>query len=269
MKTELKSFLDAISEKYKHDFLDTDPLSIVHEFRTPADRELVGFIAACFAYGKVAQIKKTVRRIIACMDEEPSIYISSFKPSRERKKFCGIYHRFHTGDDIVCLLFLLHQMINRRGTIEKFFLRGYSEGDENIKGALIEFSRNALSLRLPANVGAGLKPAPTGIRLFFPSPANGSACKRLNLFLRWMVRPDDGIDLGIWKTIPASKLIIPLDTHIARAAIQLGLTKRKSASWLMAEEITENLKRFDPADPVKYDFALTRPGILGAKIFFR
>jgi len=247
-------------DQYKNDFLYTDPLSIVHEFTAPADRELIAFIVSCFAYGKVAQIKSTVRRIIACMDEPPSSYISSFRPSKARKKFCGITHRFHNGDDMVSLIFMLHQIINKFGTIENFFLKGYSEKHENIKNALIEFSKNSLSLKYPHFYSKR-----TGVQLFFPSPANGSACKRLNLFLRWMVRPSDGIDLGIWKTIHPSKLVIPLDTHIARTAIQLGLTTRKSPSWLMAEEITNNLKRFDPDDPVKYDFALTRPGILGEK----
>jgi uncharacterized protein (TIGR02757 family) len=152
-------------------------------------------------------------------------------------------------------------MIEESGSIGDFFLKGYSSGQRNVKEALSAFSRSVLSLDSSAVYGGKTLAPKAGVRFFFPDPADGSPCKRLNLYLRWMVR-SDRLDFGQWDGVDPAKLVIPLDTHIARISKNIGLTRRASPDWKMAEEITEALKALDPADPVKYDFALCRLGIL-------
>ena len=157
---------------------------------------------------------------------------------------------------------MMRQMIEEHGSIGGFFKVGYQDDDENIKDALASFTKRALLLGSAGLYGTKKIPKKAYLRFFFPSPSSGSACKRLNLYLRWMVRRGDNIDLGLWKDIPPSKLIIPLDTHIARISRLIGLTAKKSPGWSMAEDITESLRRLDPKDPIKYDFAICRLGIL-------
>ncbi|MEE9614775.1 MAG: DUF2400 family protein, partial [Thermodesulfobacteriota bacterium] len=143
--------------------------------------------------------------------------------------------------------------------------KGYSPEDKSVKEALISFSERALGLKTDGIYGPGplpSLPSGAGVRFLFPSPEGRSPCKRLNLFLRWMVRRGDGLDFGLWKGVSPSKLIIPLDTHIARISRYLGLTSRNSADWAMAEEVTDSLRKLDPLDPTKYDFSLSRLGIL-------
>ena len=261
----LKRRLERLYRTYDRGFLETDPLSFVHRYTTGEDREVVGLIASSLAYGRVAGIKKSVEKVLAVMEGEggPARFVRRFRPHVEGKLFAGFRHRFNTGDDITCLLYFARQMMETSGSIGGFFMRGYSPGQRNIKAALTAFSESVLSLdtaRIYESRG-GL-PAGAGVRFFFPSPAGGSPCKRLNLYLRWMVRRGDDLDFGIWKEVSPSKLVIPLDTHIARIATYLGLTTRKSRDWKMAEEITSSLAVLDPRDPVKYDFALCRLGIL-------
>jgi uncharacterized protein (TIGR02757 family) len=154
-------------------------------------------------------------------------------------------------------------MMEESGSIGEFFLKGYDTSTESpIKRALNTFTGNVLSLDSAAVYGQKRLGDKAGVRYFFPAPSNGSACKRLNLYLRWMVRPADGLDLGLWTKVDPADLIIPIDTHLGRISRNLGLTKRKSADWKSAEEVTARLARLDPADPLKYDFALCRLGIL-------
>ncbi|MFQ5353543.1 MAG: TIGR02757 family protein [Thermodesulfobacteriota bacterium] len=258
----LKRGLDRLYSSYEKGFLSSDPLCYVHRVTTPVDREIVGLIASSLAYGRVAGIKNSIEKVLAVMEGSPGGFTMNFRPHVEGRLFDGFRHRFNTGEDVSCLLYFARQMIEQSGSIGGFFMRGYRPGDRNIKNALSTFTADALSLDSAALYGAGGLPARCGVRYFFPSPAKGSPCKRLNLYLRWMVRRGDGLDFGIWKGVSPSKLVIPLDTHIARIAGNLGLTRRKSRDWKMAEEITESLKRLDPEDPVKYDFALCRLGIL-------
>ncbi len=258
----LKKRLDMLYRTYEKGFLESDPLSFVHRYTSDEDREIVGLIASSLAYGRVAGIKKSVERVLSVMGGEPARFIGGFRPRVEGRLFKDFRHRFNVGNDISCLLYFARQMIETGGSIGGFFMRGYSSSDKNIKEALTRFSSSVLSLDTAGIYGSGGLPASAGVRFFFPSPAGGSPCKRLNLYLRWMVRRGDGLDFGIWRGISPSKLVIPLDTHIARIASYLGLTTRKSRDWKMAEEITASLARLDPRDPVKYDFALCRLGIL-------
>jgi uncharacterized protein (TIGR02757 family) len=153
------------------------------------------------------------------------------------------------------LFIILNKEINKHKSIKQIFLQGYNIYDEDVKNGISRFSKHFINsfIETFGNVSDGIK-------FMFPLPEKGSACKRMNLFLRWMVRKDE-LDFGLWKEIPASKLVIPVDTHVARISRKLKLTKRKNADWKMAEEITSNLKKFDPEDPIKYDFAICHLGI--------
>ena len=175
-------------------------------------------------------------------------------------------HRWIRGVDVAALLWILRQMIERSGSIERFFLEGYSEADDDIGPALDSFSRRALALDVRRAYGR--VPRRPGVCYFFPRPSGGSACKRLNLFLRWMARRDE-VDLGAWSGVPRSKLIVPLDTHVIRLGRCLRLTRYTSPGWPMARDLTASLRRLDPADPVRYDFALCHVGMMNACGFAR
>lgn len=259
---KLKSYLDSIYTKYHRSYLSPDPLEVVHRFEHPRDKEIVGLLASTLAYGKVELILKSIDYIISRMDNDPYSFILSYDPYKDGKKFSDFLYRFNSGEDIACLFYFMKQMLEGYGSIQAFFMEGYHDEDSNIKAALQSFVERVLSLDASPYYGQSLLPKKAGLRFLFPSPDNGSPCKRLNLYLRWMARQNDGLDCGLWDKIPPKKLIIPLDTHIARLSTYIGLTKRKSHNWKMAEEITESLKMLDPEDPIKYDFALCRLGIL-------
>jgi len=258
----LRESLDGLYDRFDASFLSPDPLEFVHRFSEPRDQEVAGLIAASLAYGRVAQIRKTIGKVMEAMEWSPYAFTAGFQPKRDGKAFEKIVHRFNTGDDIGCLIYFARQMIEEAGSIGNFFLRGADPDERNIGGALSRFTAAVLALDSEPVYGKKLLPADAGVRFFFPTPQKGSPCKRLNLYLRWMVRRGDRLDLGLWGDIEPAQLVIPLDTHIGRIARIIGLTARKSADWKMAEEITVSLARCDPDDPVKYDFALSRLGIL-------
>ena len=260
MNKKLKERLDGLYRTFDLSFLATDPLEFVHKYDNPEDREIVGLVSSSLAYGRVDTIKKSIARVMDQTGPRPAEFVRRFDPARGKVLFNGFVHRFNNGDDIACLLWFARQMIEESGSIGGFFMKGYSQSHRNIKEALSAFSKNALSLDSSAVFG---KKGPSkGVRFFFPNPVDGSSCKRLNLYLRWMVRRADKLDFGQWKGVDPAKLVIRLDTHVARISRNIGLTKRANAGWKMAEEVTEALKALDPSDPVKYDFALCRLGIL-------
>ncbi len=258
----LKRHLDSLTERFDLRCISPDPLEFLHKFKDPGDREVVGLIASSLAYGQVGRILFSINRVMELMEWRPYDFTVSFEPERDKRLFNGFKHRFNDGNDLACLIYFAKQMIRDYGSIKGFFLKGYHPEDENIGRALSNFSEAALGLESEPVYHRGVPPKETGVRFFFPSPRGGSPCKRLNLYLRWMVRSGDGIDFGLWREISPAQLIIPLDTHIARISSYIGLTTRSTPGWRMAEEITENLKTLDPADPVRYDFALCRLGIL-------
>jgi len=264
---KLKIHLDRLVSTFDESYLESDPLVFVHNYTEQLNQEIVGLLASSLAYGRVDTIKKSIKKILSIMElspkgPSPSEYVAALDPKKEIKRFTGFKHRFNDGRDVLCLLYIMRQMIEKNGSIGAFFSAGYNPEDPNIKNALTSFTERALTLDSAGLYGTKKIPKKAYLRFFFPSPTSGSACKRLNLYLRWMIRRGDKLDFGLWKDIPPSKLIIPLDTHIARISGLIGLTTRKSPGWSMAEEITESLKRLDPADPVKYDFAICRLGIL-------
>ncbi len=213
----------------------------------------MAFIASVFAYGNVMQIINSLNKFLLVCNNKPYKYIQSFPLNNMRSG--NIVHRFYSSEDTHHLFQLLNMVYNEFGSLKNVFLSGYQETDSNSKNAITNFSN--FFLQKAQNEFGILS---RGLKFMFPLPEKGSACKRMNLFLRWMVRKDE-LDFGLWREIPTSKLIIPVDTHIARICKQLKLTKRKNVSWQMAEEITSNLKKFDPDDPVKYDFAICHIGM--------
>jgi len=255
----LKRILDNLYHTY--DFSGRfvhDPIKFPHRYREKRDIEVAAFIASALAYGRVTLFTPVIDRILAPMGENPAVFIAGFDPGKDARRFDGVRYRFNSTEDIVCLVYVLSAMLKRWDSIEDAFLDSYD--GRSVSTAISGVSRYTLSLDKTPVYGRGTNPP--GFKQFFPSPDGGSACKRMNLFLRWMVRNGD-IDFGIWKGISRNRLVIPLDTHIARISRCLGLTGRRSRDWKMAEEITESLRMFDSEDPLKYDFALCHQGIMG------
>ena len=268
---KLKSKLDKLVKKFDKSYLDSDPLMFPHRYSSNRDREIVGLISAVLAYGQVKIIQKSIEKVLTVMGQNkmtPYEFTMNFLPSRDSHLFKGFKHRFNDGRDVSALIYYIRQMIEKSGSIGNFFAEGYSPDHLSIKEALTSFTERTLALSTDGIYGKTNLPKDATVKFFLSSPADGSTVKRLNLYLRWMVRSDSHlpkdsqIDFGIWKKIPPSKLIIPVDTHIARLSQNLGLTQKKTTNWKMAEEITEELKKLDSEDPVKYDFAICRLGIL-------
>ena len=245
----------------------TDPIQIVRRFDRPDDREVVGFCAAALAFGRVASVLQSIERVLALMGNQPARYVRAFDPKREAGKFAHVVHRWIRGVDLVALVWLMKQMTDEAETIEGFFLQGHEAGAVDVGPALDSFSRRALALDLTAVYGHRI-PKRAGVGYFFPRPSAGSACKRLNLFLRWMVR-HDSLDLGVWTRVSPSQLVVPLDTHVIRVGRCLQLTRYTSPGWRMAQDITASLRRLDPSDPVRYDFSLCHLGMMNACGFSR
>jgi len=263
---QLGPALDRLYEAFNAPDSATDPIQIVRRFERNDDREVVGFCAAALAFGRVTSVLQSIERVLAVMGPRPALYVRGFDPRTEAPKFKAIVHRWTGGPDLVALVWLMKQMIDRGGSIEGFFVEGYEPAARDVGAALDSFSRRALSLDLRAAYGR--VPRRPGVCYFFPRPSAGSACKRLNLFLRWMVRRDR-LDLGAWTRVSPSSLIVPLDTHVIRVGRCLRLTRLTSPGWRMAEDITASLRRFDPDDPVKYDFSLCHLGMMNACGFSR
>lgn len=260
----LGAHLNSIYRHYGPAFVDTDPVCLPRRYRQAEDREVVGFIASVLAYGRVAQIKKSVERVILHLGESPAAALRNLDPLKVRRSLKGFVHRWNDAEDMGLLLWYVRQMLEQEGSIEGFFMNGYEPGHDDVGPALASFTRRALQLDCSPWYRRGVLPAGAGVRFFLPSPETGSTCKRLAMFLRWMVRPDDGVDMGHWKSVPAAHLVIPLDTHVSRIVAYLGLTRRRTVGWRMAREVTGELRRFAPDDPVKFDFALSRMGIIEA-----
>ena len=266
MKLDLKSVLDRLYADFNYPDSATDPIQIVRRYSRPDDREVVGFVAAALAFGRVTSVLQSIERVLAVMGRAPAAYVRQFDPGRDARAFDGIVHRWTRDRDIVALVWVLHQMMTAAGSIEAFFAQGDDPASRDVQGALDSFSMRALALDLRAAYGR--VPRRPGICYFFPRPSAGSACKRLNLFLRWMVRRD-ALDLGVWSRVSTARLVVPLDTHVIKVGRCLKLTAYTTPGWRMARDITESLRALDPEDPVKYDFALCHLGMMNACGFSR
>jgi len=260
LKHHLDTFLDNFP-KEKH--LGSDPVQFVHRYQDPVDREIVGLIASVFAYGNVKIVLRTVNNVLSYLGPAPLRTIASFDPRRDSRRLRGFYHRFNTSRDLAVLFWIIRRALEEYGSLESVLVSALSPNDTDVTGALENFSGTLLGFGHERFYPRGELKRRVGVRFFFPAPSQGSACKRLNLYLRWMVRPEDGIDCGVWMRIKPRQLVIPLDTHIARISSYIGLTDMRSPGWPMALDITRSLRKLHCDDPLRYDFALCHLGIAG------
>jgi uncharacterized protein (TIGR02757 family) len=263
VQTALGPYLDRLAAEYGSRYLHTDPIGEVRRFTDPDDRELAAFLASGLAFGRVDLILAHVRDLWDRLDHAPAAAVDGWS-RRDARRLQGWVHRWVGEQDLDRVLVALGRARRRYGSLGRLFLSGYDPNPPDLRTSL---SRFVSALRAEIRVGGRPLPEsrlPRGVRTFFADPERGGACKRLNLFLRWMVRPDDGIDLGLLSPVRTDQLVIPVDTHVSRISRYLGLTSRRTVDWKMAAEITGNLKRLDRRDPVRYDFAISRLGILDA-----
>ena len=253
MKPSLKDFLDEQVERFNRPaFIENDPISVPHRFTKLQDIEIIGFWVAMLAWGQRKTIINNANRLVELMDGAPYDFIINHQEA-DRKRFLDFKHRTFQATDTLYFLEFFQHYFRENKSLEKAFVRHLKPTEPNIKSALMGFHEDFFALPF----------APQRTRKHVATPARKSTCKRLNMFLRWMVRQDDkGVDFGLWKKISPSQLMIPLDVHVERVARELGLLERKQRDWQTVEELTERLKEFDPKDPVKYDFALFGTGIL-------
>jgi uncharacterized protein (TIGR02757 family) len=246
----LRQRLDALVETFDVSTIEPDPLQLVLRYDEPRDQEVAGILAAAFAYGRADIVVANVGRVLGRMAPSPYHYLTTFTPADAKRTFAGFSHRFHKTPELVALMTCLAAAVREHGTLGELFRVCYDDADADIGPSLTRF--------VAALIG---KRRTKALDYLLTSPANGSACKRMNLFLRWMVRRTPP-DLGIWSFVDPAKLLMPLDTHVHRIATFLGLNNRKSADWKTARALTNRMTKFDPDDPVRYDFAICRLGIL-------
>ena len=242
---KLRSFLDEKVIQYNcFDFIETDPISIPHRFKKNQDIEISALFAATLAWGQRKTIINKCSELMRLMDNAPHDFILNHQ-SEDLKPFTSFVHRTFNGTDALYFIDFLKRYYKKHQSLEDAFMSGFKSG--GARSALIDFRE----LFFAADY------APVRTRKHLSTPKNKSACKRLNMFLRWMVRQDDsGVDFGIWKKISPAALICPLDLHVERVARNLKLISRKQVDWETAEELTASLRQLDAKDPVKYDFAL-------------
>lgn len=248
--SELKNFLEEKYDQYNRpEFIETDPISIPHLFSKKEDIEISGFLAATIAWGNRKMIVRNAGRLVELMDYSPFDFIMNFS-HKDLKPFESFVHRTFNGTDCIYFLESLKNIYQNHQGLEAVFSEKTKNGG-SVKDDIIRFRKVFFELPFPDRTGKHVA-----------NPEKNSSAKRINMFLRWMVRDDKrGVDFGIWKKIRPSGLFCPLDIHSGNISRKLGLLDRKASDWKAVEELTSNLRKFDPADPVKYDFALFGLGI--------
>jgi uncharacterized protein (TIGR02757 family) len=246
----LKEFLDEKVQKFNQpNFIENDPVSIPHRFKNKQDIEISGLFAAVLAWGQRKTIIRKCHELMEMMGNEPYNFIRNHSAT-DLKGVLGFKHRTFNSTDTLYFIESLRSFYSNHRSLEAAFFT--SEDETNVEKGLIQFHDLFFSL----------EDSPHRTKKHIPTPVRKSTCKRINMYLRWMVRNDkNGVDFGIWKKISPSQLICPCDVHVDRVGRRLKLIKRKQTDWLTALELTDNLVKLDPADPVKYDFALFGLGI--------
>jgi uncharacterized protein (TIGR02757 family) len=252
MNQHIKDFLDEKVGLYNRpNFIELDPISIPHRFSKKQDIEIAGFFAAILAWGQRKTILNKCSELLECMDNAPYDFMLNHTEG-DLKAVLGFKHRTFNEVDALYFIHFLSWFYRNQDSLEKAFLIGQTGAVDSMESMLIQFQQHFFSL----------EDAPSRTKKHISSPATRSACKRINMYLRWMVRQDQqGVDFGIWKLISPAQLICPCDLHVDRVGRKLGLITRKQTDWYTAVELTQVLRSFDPLDPVKYDFALFGLGV--------
>lgn len=257
----LKERLDGLISHYDSRFIDTDPVALLHRFQDPRDCEVAGLAISSLAYGSASQIIRSAEAMLSITGPSPSSFAENLTIDEAEHVFQSFKHRWTDGSDMVRLWLALGDILRCHGSLGAFAESLDNPTEDTIENLMNRFSA-AFTLNQPGFKSSDRKRKPPSYLI--PAPSSGSACKRLALFFRWMVRGPDGIDLGLWRFISPARLVIPLDRHIARMGRRLGLTRQNGDNWKTALDITAALRSLDPRDPLRYDFALVRPGITGA-----
>lgn len=259
MTDQLKILLDEAADRFNRpDFISADPISVPHRFSKKQDIEIMAFWAATLAWGQRKTIIQSASRLAELMDNAPLDFIKNHQET-DRTRFLDFKHRTFQATDTRWFLEFFQRFYRENGSLETAFSRHLSPDSPNVEAALIGFHDAFFDDEF----------APDRTRKHVATPRRGSTCKRLNMFLRWMVRRDPaGVDFGIWQTIRPDQLLIPLDVHVERVARRFGLLTRPQTDWRAVLELTENLRFFDEKDPIRYDFALFGIGVLESKTSF-
>lgn len=250
---ELKKLLDKKVKLFNQpDFIPSDPVCIPHQFSKKQDIEIAGFFASIFAWGQRVTIINKCNELLQRMDNAPYDFVLHHTEN-DLKQLLGFKHRTFNDTDLLYTIHFFNWWYKQHSSLEQAFSNGISKKDETIEHGLNQFRTTFFSL----------DDAPKRTQKHIASPQQKSACKRINMYLRWMVRKDNcGVDFGIWSEIKPSQLVCPLDVHVQRVATKLGLLTRTQSDWEAALELTSNLKMLDKTDPIKYDFALFGMGVL-------
>ena len=258
-RTVLQSRLDRVYETFDKSYLSSDPLLLVRQFNKPQDQEIAAVMMSALAFGQVGQILRAGRLAFSLMGESPFHFVQFLQPEQELRRWEQFYYRMVRSSDLLRLLYSLQHILKRYPSLGAWVKGHYRSEDDY----LIEtWSRCTKEIRaIDSKQWKWTKSPGRGFSHLLPDPQKQSASKRAHLLLRWMVRKDS-VDLGLWNDLPAEKLMMPIDTHVGRLAYNIGLTNRTDLHKKTSVEVTEALKRLDPSDPVKYDFALCRLGIL-------
>ncbi len=253
VNNDLKQFLDSKVEQYNRPaFIKDDPICIPHLFTLKQDIEIAGLFAAIFAWGNRTIIINKSKELLRRMDNAPHDFILHHSDS-DLQRMLGFKHRTFNDTDLLYFIHFLQHHYTNHPSLEDAFIKGMSKKDETTEGGLNAFFQSFFSL----------EDAPRRTQKHIASPAKNSTCKRLNMYLRWMVRHDkQGVDFGIWKKIKPAQLVCPIDVHVARVAKRFNLLSRKQLDWQAGVELTSWLKKLDKNDPVKYDFALFGLGVV-------
>jgi uncharacterized protein (TIGR02757 family) len=270
---ERRRILEKLYAKYhRPDYLETDPLAVVRRFDEPADREVVALIAASFAFGNVVSIRASIEEILRPMGEQPAEFLRASDPASLARRYRGFVYRWVRAEDLRIYLAWIGAVLREHGSLGALWAKLDDPREETILPTLGRWVECVTSgdcgslkrrTRWLKRAEGPASPLPSGAHLLLTSPEGKSSCKRMCLFLRWVCRPDDGLDLGLWP-VATSRLVMPVDTHVMKQATILGLTSRRVADLRTALEITTSLRAVDPDDPTRFDFALARAGMLAS-----